>query len=206
MIARRTGAALLAATILTTALGLAPGTTRAASDWQVDGTTQRLEFTATQAGAEFVGRFLRFRPLIRFDPADLADSRFRVEIETASADTQDGERDDVLAGPDFFAAGRHPLAVFETLRIEPKGPAEYVAAGRLTLRGVTRDVTLRFSFRPPAAPGGQARLAGGTTIRRLDFGIGQGEWRDTKWIGDEVEVRFDLGLVQPGVRRPAASP
>jgi len=49
-----------------------------------------------QAGAEFEGRFKRFTPEIRFDPADLAGSRFLVEIDTRSADTQDGDRDAAL--------------------------------------------------------------------------------------------------------------
>ena len=60
-------------------------------------------------------------------------------------------------------------------------------------RGVGRDVNVLFTFQP-AATGHGAALAGGTTIHRLDFGVGQGEWQDTKWLGDEVRIRFELTL------------
>lgn len=185
-----------AALLLAAALSLAAARAQGARDWQVDAATQRLEFRATQAGAGFTGRFTRFTPQIRFDPTDPARSRLYVEIDTASADTQDAERDRLLRGPDFFAAERFPKAVFETLRIRHGGDGSYAATGRLTLRDATRDVALRFTFHP-ARGGAPARLQGETLIRRLDFGVGQGEWRDTTWVGDEVQVRFDLALTPP---------
>ena len=61
---------------------------------------------------------------------------------------------------------------------------------------MTRDVLLPFSF-TPAADGHHATLAGATTIRRLDFGVGQGEWTDTTWVGNEVKIRFELRLASP---------
>ncbi len=75
----------------------------------------------------------------------------------------------------------------------PPAPAATPPKARLTLRDVTRDVTLSFTFEP-AADSGTAVLEGGTTVRRLDFGVGQGEWRDTRWVGDEVTIRFSLFL------------
>jgi polyisoprenoid-binding protein YceI len=73
------------------------------------------------------------------------------------------------------------------------GQGRYRALGRLTLRDVTRDVTVPFDFHA-SADGHAAKLKGGASIRRLDFGIGQGEWRDTEMLGDEVKIRFDLAL------------
>jgi polyisoprenoid-binding protein YceI len=58
---------------------------------------------------------------------------------------------------------------------------------------VTRDVRLRFTFKP-GADGRTAVLAGGTTVQRLDYGVGQGEWTDTQWVGNEVRIRFELHL------------
>ena len=75
-----------------------------------------------------------------------------------------------------------------------KGAGKFEARGHLTIRDVTRDVLLPFTF-TPAADGQHATLAGGTTIRRLDFGVGQGEWTDTTWVGNEVKIHFDLRLV-----------
>jgi polyisoprenoid-binding protein YceI len=146
-----------------------------------------------QAGAEFEGRFTRFTPEIQFDPADLAGSRFVVEIDTRSANTQDRDRDTALASEEFFASEHWPTARFVTTGFAAKGKDKYEARGKLTIRDVTRDVLLPFSF-APAADGRHATLAGGTTIRRLDFGVGQGEWTDTTWVGNEVKVRFELKL------------
>ena len=68
----------------------------------------------------------------------------------------------------------------------------YLARGTLTLRGVTRPVSVRFRFE--RSPEGGARLDGSARLRRLDFGVGQGEWTSTEWVGDEVEVSFELRL------------
>lgn len=68
----------------------------------------------------------------------------------------------------------------------------YLAQGTLTLRGVARPVPVRFTFERLADGG--ARLTGSTTLSRLEFGVGQGEWTSTEWIGDAVEVSFDLRL------------
>lgn len=166
---------------------------QAMTAWTTDAARSRLEFTATQAGGEFDGAFRRFRADIEFDPADLAHSRFRVEIETASAATGEQDRDQTLAGRDFFAAERWPMARFEADRFLDLGGGRFEAHGRLTIRDITHDVRLPFRFRPSAG-GAEAVLAGGTAIRRLDYGVGKGEWRDTSLIGDEVRIRFELLL------------
>lgn len=172
---------------------LVAASSRAATAWTTDTAQSRLQFTATQAGGEFDGAFRRFRAVIVFDPADLAGSRFRVEIETDSAATGDKDRDQTLAGSDFFAAGRWPLARFEADQFVALGDDRFEARGKLTIRDATREVRVPFRFQP-AAGSGQARLTGGTTIRRLDFGVGQGDWRDTALVGDPVQIRFVLLL------------
>jgi polyisoprenoid-binding protein YceI len=164
-----------------------------ATVWVADAGRSRLEFTGTLAGGSFDGSFGRFRPEITFDPADLAGSRFDVTIETGSADTQEPDRDAALKGAALFAVERWSTARFEAVRFSATGPGRYAAQGRLTLRDVTRDVTLSFTFEP-AADQRSAILAGTTMVRRLDFGVGQGEWRDTEWLADEVQIRFRLFL------------
>ncbi len=169
------------------------GVTHAATSWAIDPAGSRLDFTATQAGGEFDGTFQRFRAEIAFDPADLAGSRFQVEIETGSAATGDKDRDQTLAGNDFFAATRWPTARFEADRFVALGGDRYEARGRLTIRDVTREVRLPFRFQP-AAGDTAAGMIGGTTIRRLDFGVGRGEWGDTSLVGDEVRIHFELRM------------
>lgn len=169
---------------------------RAATTWLTEPARSSLAFFATQAGGEFEGKFKRFRADIAFDPGDLAGSRFHVTIDTASADTQDETRDEALTGDEFFASGRWPTATFDATRFTALPDRRFDARGRLTIRGISRDVNLRFTFRPEA-DGRGAVLEGGTTIRRLDFGVGQGEWQDTKWVGNDVRIEFKL-VLEPG--------
>ena len=181
------GSLALAATLL------AATPTQAATQWSADAARSKLGFTGLLTGGTFQGSFTRFQPEITFDPADLAGSRFRVVVETASADTRDGDRDAILKGPEFFAVERWPKATFEATKFAAAGPGRYTAQGRLTLRDATRDVAVTFTFQP-AADGRTATLAGGTRVNRLDFGVGQGEWRDTQMVGNEVKISFDLLL------------
>jgi polyisoprenoid-binding protein YceI len=177
--------------LATTLLATAP--TQAATQWSADPARSKLGFTGLLTGGTFQGSFTRFHPEISFDPADLAGSRFRVTVETASADTRDGDRDAILKGPDFFAVERWPKATFEATTFAAAGPGRYTAQGRLTLRDVTRDVAVTFTFQP-TTDGQTATLAGGTRVNRLDFGVGQGDWRDTQMVGNEVKISFDLLL------------
>jgi polyisoprenoid-binding protein YceI len=164
-----------------------------ATAWEADAARSQLGFTARLAGGEFDGRFERFAPAIAFDPQDLRGSRFDVTIETASAATGEAERDDALRGPDFFASERWPQARFVADSFVAVGTGSYEARGRLTLRDVTRDVVVPFRFETDGS-GRTARLTGTARVRRLDFGVGQGDWRSTEWLDDEVGIRFELVL------------
>ena len=184
-------AALLAAT---PARATAASTTPTpATAWTTVAASSSIEFTGTLAGGEFTGKFQRFVAAIAFDPANLAGSRFRVEIETGSADTADADRDVALAGDEFFEVSRWPKATYEASQFAAAGPGQYQARGKLTIRGIARDVPVTFTFKSNA-DGSGAILSGRASVHRLDFGVGQGEWQDTKWLGDEVRIRFELAL------------
>jgi len=99
-------------------------------------------------------------------------------------------RGDPLTSP--LPALPHPVGS-ETSQFAAAGSGQYQARGKLTIRGIARDVPVTFGFKP-AADGRSATLSGRASVRRLDFGIGQGEWQDTKWLGDEVRIRFELTL------------
>ncbi|HEX2494990.1 MAG TPA: YceI family protein [Steroidobacter sp.] len=163
----------------------------AGSQWSVEPKESRLTFVANQAGADFEGAFRRFTANIRFDPADIAASRFAVTIDLASVDTRDSERDDILRGPDLFAVEQHPTARYSAERFTAQGGGKYSAAGKLTLRNVTRDVPIEFTFEKNE---NGAWLKGVARLKRLDFGVGQGEWKDTEWVANDVGVKFALRL------------
>jgi cytochrome b561/polyisoprenoid-binding protein YceI len=163
----------------------------AAAGWRSDPASSALEFTFVQAGAATQGSFGAFNADIDFTPGASPTGRFNVSIETASIDTRDKERNEQLRTADLFNVAAQPTATYVATQFAAQGAA-YEARGKLTLRGVTRNVPLRFTFE-----GGEqsATLKGSATIKRLDFGVGQGEWKSTEWVSDEVQVSFNLHLV-----------
>src|SRR2546430_2200122 len=71
----------------------------------------------------------------------------------------------------------------------------FEALGKLTIRGVTRDVRVPFTFRNATENGvAVGYMSGKTTLRRLDFGVGQGDWKATDQLGNDVGVSFALRL------------
>lgn len=171
--------------------GLAAVAALAAAQWSLQPKESKLTFVGEQAGAQFEGGFDKFTADISFDPKDLASSRFDVKIDTASVNTQDGERDTTIKSPDLFDVKRFPTAHYVADKFVDKGGNKYSATGKLTLRNVTRDVPIDFTFE---SKDGGAWLKGTAKIKRLDFGVGQGEWKDTSTVGNDVQVRFALRL------------
>ena len=154
----------------------------------------KLGFTATYMDEAFEGSFTRFTPAIRFDPADLASSRFDVRIVLASAGTANAERDEMLLGSEFFDATGVPEARYVATRFRALGGNRFVADGTLTLRGVSKAVPLTFTWTPGAKP----VLAGTATVSRLAFKVGTGDWTDTELLPDAVKVTTRLVLVAKG--------
>ena len=165
----------------------------AASQWTLQPRESKLTFVGTQAGAQFEGAFERFAADIKFDPQDLAGSRFDVKIETASVNSKDSERDDTLKTPDLFAVKQFPGSHYVADKFAAKGGNKFTATGKLTLRNVTRDVPIEFTFEKKD---GSAWLKGSAQLKRLDFGVGQGDWADTSQVANEVQVSFVLLLKQ----------
>ncbi len=161
---------------------------------RADASSGTLAFTATQAGAKFTGAFRQFRVALDLDPADPAHASLDVTVETASIDTRDAERDEILRGPDFFWSGKHPRAVYHATRFERAG-AGWRASGELSIRGVTKPVPVTFTLDPS---GTATVMKGEASLRRLDFGLGQGDWAATEWVGNDVDVRFELRLAPAG--------
>jgi|APFre7841882630_1041343.scaffolds.fasta_scaffold03219_3 polyisoprenoid-binding protein YceI len=183
-------AALAAACLAAASLGTAPRAAGPAIRYMADPGTSRLEFSGVQAGAQFKGVFHKFTAIIIFAPDALADARFDVEIDVNSLDSEDDDRDSTMRGADIFDVAHFPTAHYVT-RSFTRTASGYTALGSLTLRGVTKEVPIDFQF---AATGGGARLSGTAKLKRLDFGVGQGDWKSTKSVADAVDVAFALVL------------
>jgi polyisoprenoid-binding protein YceI len=162
----------------------------AVASYSADVAQSRLEFGGVQAGAEFKGVFHKFTAIVDFAPDAPANSHIDVQIDMSSVDSMDKDRDGTIRGPDIFDVAHFPTAHYATRSIT-KSASGYSAVGALTLRGVTKDVPIDFQF--AASPGG-AKLSGSARLKRLDFGVGRGDWKSTEWVGDAVNVSFSLAL------------
>jgi polyisoprenoid-binding protein YceI len=167
-----------------------------AADYKA-GPGSTLGFASSFEGEAFSGRFARFTPTIRFDPAKLAASRFDVAIDLASVDTQSDERDEALRSTEFFNVRKLAQARYVATRFRALGKGRYVADGTLSLNGVSKPVALTFSWTAGAKP----VLNGTATLKRLEFGVGTGDWADTSVLPDAVSVTTRLLLVPAATGR-----
>ncbi len=166
----------------------------AATDGRYAGvaSSSELTFEFVQAGAKSRGGFGRFETRLTTDalgqPAGLV-----VTVDTTSVATRDAERDALLGSEALFASERHPEARYVAESFDALDGTRYRARGTLTLRGVSRPLDLELRMEP-AAKGVPGRLIGTAALSRLEFGVGQGEWASTQWVGDEIQLSFTVTL------------
>lgn len=166
-----------------TALLLSLGLPAAAADY-VQAPGSSLAFAGKYQDDVFTGRFPGFSTRLRFDPAQLANASLDVAIPIAGATTGNADYDENMRGDVFFDAAKFPQAHYTATRFRSLGGNQYAADGTLSLHGVSRPVTLTFTW----TPGAQPVLAGKAIVKRLDFGIGNGDFADTDLIPDAVAV------------------
>ncbi len=176
-------------------LGIGPAMAEA-PPWTVDGKNSRISFTAKQMGVTVPGRFERFTATIRFDAKDLPGSKVQIDIDVASASTPNRDIEVEIKREPWFDVARHPIARFESSTFKHVAGERYEVTGQLTLRGVTKMVTVPATLGvrdDPARPGTlSAKASGDVPLSRTAFGIGQGQWRDVGVVADDVVVRFEI--------------
>jgi polyisoprenoid-binding protein YceI len=161
-----------------------------AADYTVQPSGSTLGFTSSFQGSSFDGQFSKWTAAISYDQAKLAASKFDVTVDLSSAKTGDSDRDSALPGADFFDTAKYPQAHFVTTGFRQQG-SQVIADGNLTLRGVTKPVSLNVTFKPQ---GSGATLDVSGTVNRLDFGVGGGQYKDTTVIAAAVKVTAHLVL------------
>jgi polyisoprenoid-binding protein YceI len=160
-------------------------------EWLLDPTSSSLQFIFDQAGSDQQGEFNLIHATFRLDPLNPDGGYFDVTIDVAGLDTGEPERDQILHSADMFAVEKWPLATFHADNIRPLGGNRFVADAELSIRDQTRKLSFPFSLQ--AGQNGAAfRLQAELTIKRLDFGVGQGDWLETTWIADEVGIKVDV--------------
>ncbi len=132
-------------------------------------------------------------------------ARSTSSIDVASLDTGDKERDDTLKSADLFDPTKFPKARFVSSKISATGAGRYEAQGKLTIRNVTKDIKLPITFQTKEEKGKQVGyLTGRYTLKRLEYGVGQGDWKSTEWVKDDVS-RHLLAEARAGNLKNAAA-
>ncbi|MGE5624069.1 MAG: YceI family protein [Bacillota bacterium] len=165
--------------------------TAEADCWKPVPGPKSVNFKGDQAGAPFPGEFKSYTGLLCLDAKDPSKNRLEVQVDMKSVSTDLPEMDEALQNGDFFDVAHFPQAKFESDSLKPSGPGQYQVTGRLTLRGVTKAVSVPFAW-TPAADGKSARLTAKFILQRLDYGIGRGQWADTQWVGNPVDLSFAI--------------
>lgn len=147
-------------------------------------------FTIKQMGVPVSGRFKRFAVQTNFDPKSPQTSQVALRFELASA-TVSADADPELGKPDWFATAKFPQATFQSTGIKALGGGKFEVAGKLSIKGNSRDVVVPMQL---AQAGGVSTVTGGLPIKRLDFKVGEGDWADTSFVANDVQVKFKLVL------------
>ncbi len=153
--------------------------------WQIDYADSYIQFTCQQAGAPFSGRWLDWQADIRFDDKQLANSSADVTIVTRAVSSNDDERDNTLRGVEFFDVEQFDTATFVSTDFKTQAEG-FTTTGQLQIK--TLRLPVEFSFSVTQTESVKV-LTGVATIDRLAFNVGTGDWRDTTWVGQFVEVQ-----------------
>lgn len=156
--------------------------------YSVDPAGSSVSFELRQAGSPFRGAFRRFGGELCVAQGRVA--RIDVWLEPASVETGLPEIDAALKAKEFFDIGSHPRIAFAGESVQARGDRQ-VARGTLDVKGKRRNADVPFRL---GESGGKPVVSGSFTLDRLDYGIGTGEWSDTRWLGAEVKVDFSASL------------
>ena len=173
-----------------------PSATAAA--WQIDPAHTDVGFSVRHLMISTVrGRFASVRGTIVLDEAEPGRSSVDVEIDAASIDTRQEQRDAHLRSADFFDVENHPLLTFRSRSVEQAAEGRLRVTGDLTIRGTTREVVLDVTDEGRGIDpwGGQrAAFSAITTIDRRDFGLTWNQGLETGGVLVSNEVRISLDV------------
>jgi polyisoprenoid-binding protein YceI len=171
--------------------------------WNVDSVHTVAEFKVKHIMISNVkGHFTGVKGVLTLDEADLTESHIEAEIDAASVNTRDPQRDAHLKSADFFDVERFPTLSFKSTRVNRIAAGELAVMGSLSIHGITRSVTFKVEGPTPPAkdPWGNTRLGLSATakINRKDFGLTWNAALETGGIlvGDEVTITLDLQFVK----------
>ncbi|MDB5963405.1 MAG: polyisoprenoid-binding protein [Massilia sp.] len=149
--------------------------------------------TFKQMNVPVEAKFKKFNANIDYDAAKPDAAKATVEIDTASIDLGEAEMNKEVAKKEWFNAAQFPKATFVSSTIKPAGAGKFNVAGKLTIKGKTTDVAFPLSVKTEA---GKQVFEGTVPIKRLSYNIGEGEWKDTSTVADDVVIKFRVTAAQ----------
>lgn len=170
--------------------------------WKIDNAHSLVEFSVRHMMISTVrGRFERFSGTVEFNENDLAASSVDVQIEAASINTNEPQRDNHLRSADFFEAEKYPFLSFKSTRVEKINENSGRIYGELTIRNITRPVVLETEYNGQAkSPWGttSAGFTANTKINRKDWNLVWNQALETGGVlvGDEIKIHIELEIVK----------
>jgi polyisoprenoid-binding protein YceI len=170
--------------------------------WTIDTAHSEVNFAARHMMISNVrGRFEKFSGTVDFDEVNPANTTVSVQIEAASLSTRDAQRDGHLRSADFFDVEKYPTIRFESKRVEVLDERHARLTGDLTIRDVTREVTLEVEYSGMSkSPWGStnAGFTASTKISRKNWGLNWNVALETGgWlVGDEIKIDLELEIVK----------
>ncbi|KQU78430.1 MULTISPECIES: YceI family protein [unclassified Rhizobacter] len=154
-----------------------------------------IAFTSKQMGVPVDGKFRKFDAQVAFDPKKPEAAKIGFTIDLASVSLGTAETEAEVAKPDWFNTKSFPQATFQSTSVKATGPGKFDVAGKLAIKGASHDVVVPVVL---AQAGGNTTATGSFVIKRLDFKIGDGDWKDTSMVANDVTVKFKLALTGVG--------
>jgi polyisoprenoid-binding protein YceI len=198
----KTRFAVLAAALLAASPALA------ADSYSFDKAHTTVMFQVRHIVTNVTGKFKDFDGQILVDKANPAASSVEFTIQAASIDTNEPKRDEHLRSADFFDVANNPKLTFKSTSVKATGKDVYAVTGDLTMRGVTKPVTLTVSYLGEGKdPWGNEKLGFDVAglVNRKDFNINWNKTLDSGGVlvADEVKVQI---AVEANKAKPAAAP
>jgi polyisoprenoid-binding protein YceI len=154
-----------------------------------------IAFTSKQMGVPVHGKFKKFDAQVAFDPKKPEAAKISFAIDIGSATLGSAETEAELVKPDWFNTKAFPQATFQSGAVKATGAGKFDVAGKLAIKGATHDVVVPVTL---TQAGANTTASGAFTIKRLDFKIGDGDWKDTSMVANDVQVKFKLTLTGVG--------
>lgn len=179
------------------------------SNWNIDVAHSGINFSIRHMVVSKVrGRFAQYTGTLNLADDDLSHSQVEVTIEAASIDTGVAQRDAHLKSADFFDAEKFPQLRFRSTRLTKAADDRYTMTGELTIRDVTREVTLDVEYGGAAKdPWGNDRVGflAKTEIDRKDFGLGWNQVLEAGGVlvGDRVSIELEVQAVKAAAVKAA---